>query len=74
MILENCDNDKRDSINSETRLVTIECESSTPEQISSSSTDESLRMAIDNFEDQSELDSELFNAELENIFKLLSKL
>ena len=68
IILENGHSDKWDHINSETPLeiVTIDSESSTPEQISSSSTDESLRMATDNFEEQSELDSELFNLELEN--------
>ena len=66
--LENSHSDKRYHINSETPLeiVTINSESSTPEQISSSSTDESLRMAIDNFEEQSDLDSEPFNLELEN--------
>ena len=68
IILENCDIDKRDCINSKIPLenVTIESESSTPEQTSFLSQDKSLRMAIDNFEEQSELDSELFNTELEN--------
>ena len=68
IILEKCGIDKRDCINSKIPLevVTIESESSSPEQTSSSSTEESLRMAIDNFEEQSELDSELFNTELKN--------
>ena len=68
IILENCDIDKRDCVNSKIPLevVTIESESSTPEQLFSSSTDESLRMVIDNFEEQSELDSELYNTEIEN--------
>ena len=47
-------------------LVIIDSDSPSPDQIFTSSTDESLRMAIDNFGDHSELDSELFNAELEN--------
>ena len=51
IILENGHSDKRDYINSKTPLeiVTIDSESSTSEKISSSSTGESLRMAIDNF-------------------------
>ena len=45
---------------------TIVSDSPSPDQISTSSTDESLRMAVDNFGDQSELDSELFKAEIKN--------
>ena len=69
IILENCDIDKRDHINSKISLevVAIDSESSTPNQICSSSTDKSLRMAIDNFEEKLELDSELFIIELENV-------
>ena len=75
IILENGHSDKRDHINSETPLeiVTINSESSTPEQISSSSTDESLSMAVDNFEEQSELDNEFFNLELENFINCYRK-
>ena len=75
IMLENCHSDKRDHDNSETPLefVTIDSKSPTPDPISSSSTDESLRMAIDNFEDQSELDSELFNLELENCLSCYRK-
>ena len=47
-------------------LVIIDSDSPSPDQISTSSTDESLRIAIDNFGDHSELDRGLFNAELEN--------
>ena len=47
-------------------LTLIDSDSPSPEQTSTSSTDESLRMAVDNFGEHSELDSELFNAELEN--------
>ena len=46
-------------------LVTVESDSYSPDQNTSSSTDESLRIAVDNFDDFTELDSELFNAELE---------
>ena len=75
IIIENGHSDKRDHIISETPLeiVTINSESSTTEQISSSSTDKSLRMAIDNFDEQSELDSELFNLELENFLNCYRK-
>ena len=44
----------------------IDSDSLSPDQISTSSTEKSLRMAVDNFGEHSELDSELFNAELEN--------
>ena len=47
-------------------LILIDSYSPSPEQTSTSSTDESLGMAVDNFGEHSELDSELFNAELEN--------
>ena len=47
-------------------LVTVESDPSSPDLHSSSSTDESLRIAVDSFDDNTELDSELFNAELEN--------
>ena len=50
-------------------LVTIDSDSPSPDQISTSSTNEPLKTAINNFGDQSELDSELLNAELENIFR-----
>ena len=50
-------------------LVIIDSDSPSPDQFSTSSTDESLRMAVDNFGEHSELDSELFNAELENFLK-----
>ena len=61
IVLENGDTNQQDFNNSGTpvELVTIDSDPSSPEQISTSSTDESLRMAIDNFEDHSELDSEL---------------
>ena len=66
--LENGNTNEQDFNNSGTplELVTIDSDPSSPEQICTSSTDESLRMAVDNFDDQSELDTELFNAELEN--------
>ena len=48
-------------------LILIDSDSPSPEQISTSSTDESLRMAVDNFGEHSELDSDFFNAELENL-------
>ena len=75
IILENGHSDKRDHINSETPLeiVTINSESSTPEQISSSSTEESLSKAVDNFEEQSKLDSEFLNLELENFINCYHK-
>ena len=47
-------------------LILLDSDSPSPEQTSTSSTDESLRLAVDNFGEHSELDSELFNAELEN--------
>ena len=43
--------------------------SSSSDQMSNSSTDESLRMEIANFGEHSDLDSELFNTELENFLK-----
>ena len=46
-------------------IVTVELDSYSPDQNTSSSADESLRIAGDNFDDFTELDSELFNAELE---------
>ena len=69
IVLEKGDTNKQDLNNRGTllELVTIDADPSSPEQISTSLTDEFLRMAIDNFEEhQSELDSELFNVELEN--------
>ena len=48
------------------KIVTVESHSSLPNQNTSSSTDESIRIAVDNFHDYTELDSELFNAKLEN--------
>ena len=46
-------------------IVTVESDSYSPDQNTSSSTDECLRIAVDNFDDFMELDSELFTAELE---------
>ena len=68
IVIEIDDINQQEVNNSQTapELVTIDSDSPSPDQISTSSTDESLRMAIDNFEDQSELDSELFKAELKN--------
>ena len=47
-------------------LISLDSSSSSSNQISTSSTDESLRMELENFGDHSDLDSELFNKELEN--------
>ena len=47
-------------------LILLDSNSQSPDQTSTPSTNESLRMEVENFEDHSELDSELFNAELEN--------
>ena len=47
-------------------LILLDSNSPSPDQTSTPSTDESLRMEVENFGDHSELDSELFNAELEN--------
>ena len=47
-------------------LIVLDSSSSSSNQISTSSTDESLRMELENFGDHSDLDSELFNKELEN--------
>ena len=68
IVLENDDSNNQESnkIATPLELVTINSDPSSPEQISTSSTDKSIKMTIDNFEEQSELDSELFNAELEN--------
>ena len=55
-----------DSAVAPAELILIGSDSPSPEQTSTSSTDESLRMAVDNFGEHSELDSKLFNAELEN--------
>ena len=68
IVIEIDDTNQQEFNNSGTpvELVTIDSDSLSPDQISSSSTNESLRMAIDNFGDQSELDSEVFHAELEN--------
>ena len=68
IVIEIEDNINQEAIDSPTpaELLKIDSDSPSPDQISTSSTDESLRMTIDNFGDHSELDSELFNAELEN--------
>ena len=55
-----------DSAVAPAELILIDSDSTFPEQTSTSSTDESLRMAVDNLGEHSELDSELFNADLEN--------
>ena len=47
-------------------LILLDSDSPSPDQTSTPSTDESLRMEVENFGDHSELDSELFNLELEN--------
>ena len=47
-------------------LLLLDSDSPSPDQTSTPSTDESLRMDVENFGDHSELDSELFNVELEN--------
>ena len=47
-------------------IIVLDSSSSSSNQISTSSTDESLRMELENFGDHSDLDSELFNKELEN--------
>ena len=46
--------------------MTIHSNPSSPDPLSTSSTDESLRIAVDNFGDNIDLDSELFNIEFEN--------
>ena len=68
IVLEIEDNTKHEADNTTTpaEIILIDSDSPSPEQISTSSTDESLRMAVDYFGEHSELDSELFNAELEN--------
>ena len=75
IILESCDTDKWDHNNSvfPLKVVTIDSESSTPDQIFCSSTDKSLRKSVDNFEEQSELDSNFFNIELENFLNCYRK-
>ena len=51
-------------------LIVLDSDSSSSlDQMSNSSTDESLRMEIANFGEHSDLDSELFNTELENFLK-----
>ena len=50
---------KADSAVAPADLILIDSDSPSPEQTSTSSTDESLRMAVDNFGEHSELDSEL---------------
>ena len=47
-------------------LILLDSDSPSLDQTSTRSTDESLRMEVESFGDHSELDSELFNAELEN--------
>ena len=75
IILENFDTDKRDHNNSviTLKVVTIDFESSTPDRIFSSSTYKSLKMSVDNFEEQSELYSEFFNIVLENFLNCYRK-
>ena len=50
-------------------LIVLDSNQSSSDQMSTSSTDESLRMEIENFGDHSDLDSELFNTELEYFLK-----
>ena len=66
--LDNNISDYSDLTHLETPLdiVTIQSDHSSPDLHLSSSTDESLRIPVDNFDDNADLDSELFNAELEN--------
>ena len=47
-------------------LIVLDSSPTSSDQMSTSSTDESLRMELENFGDHSDLDSELFNNELEN--------
>ena len=47
-------------------LIVLDSNPTSSDQMSTSSTDESLRMEVENFGDHSDLDSELFNTELEN--------
>ena len=75
IILDNNGSEKLDTTHKEApfEIVTVESDSSSPDQNSSSSRDESLRIAVDNFDDYTELDSELFNAELENFINCYRK-
>ena len=68
IVIEIDDNTTHDADNTvaPADLILIDSDSPSPEQTSTSSTDESLRMAVDKFGEHSELDSELFNAELGN--------
>ena len=50
-------------------VVTVLSDPSSPDIHSFSSTDESLRIAIDNYDGNTVLDSELFNAKLENFIR-----
>ena len=45
-------------------LIVLDSNPTSSDQMSTSSTDESLRMEVENFGDHSDLDSELFNTEL----------
>ena len=68
IILDNNCSEKLDTTHKEAPLeiVTVESDSPSPDQNSSSSKNESLRIAVDIFDDYTELDSELFKAGLEN--------
>ena len=68
IVIEKDDNTthEADSAVAPVELIQIDSDSPSPEQTSTFSTDESLRMAVDNFGEHSELGSELFNAEVEN--------
>ena len=68
IVLEIEDNINHEAIDTTTpaEVVIIDSDSPSPDQMSTSSTDESLKMAVENFGEHSELDSELFNTELEN--------
>ena len=68
IVLEIEDNINHEPIDTTTpaELVIIDSDSPSPDQMSTSSTDEPLKMVVENFDEHSELDSELFNTELEN--------
>ena len=68
IVLEIKDNINHGPIDTTTpaELLIIDLDSPSPDQMSTSSTDESLKMAVENFGEHSELENELFNTELEN--------
>ena len=73
IVIEIDDNTTHETVNNTApaELILLDSNSPSPDQTSTPSTDESLRMEVGNFRnlevgDHSELDSELFNAELEN--------